>query len=288
MRWRIFTLLLVVAVLLSLAAVPAAAEGRDHDYLALGDSVAFGYNPLVPLSARGDPAVFAGYPEALAGMLDLNLDNASCAGETSSGFISLTGPDNGCRPYRANFPLHGIDYSRSSQSQLDFAVAYLLSHPRTRLITINVGANDLFLLQKACAGSIPCIQNGLPALLATLEANLTTIYSRIRTEAAYDHDFVALIYYALNYNNPGSVALSQALNAVVTRVTLAFGGEVADGFGAFKTASGAAGDPCAAGLLIQLPTSPLTCDIHPSPAGHQVLAQAIADVLGPSLVKKAA
>jgi hypothetical protein len=38
------------------------------------------------------------------------------------------------------------------------------------------------------------------------------------------------------------------------------------------------GDPCAAGLLIKLPDG--TCNIHPSPAGHLLLARAIEDVVG--------
>jgi hypothetical protein len=38
------------------------------------------------------------------------------------------------------------------------------------------------------------------------------------------------------------------------------------------------GSPCAAGLLIKLPDG--TCNIHPSPAGHLLLAQAIEDVAG--------
>jgi len=40
----------------------------------------------------------------------------------------------------------------------------------------------------------------------------------------------------------------------------------------------AGGSPCAAGLLIKLPDG--TCNIHPSPAGHLLLAQAIEEVVG--------
>jgi hypothetical protein len=57
------------------------------------------------------------------------------------------------------------------------------------------------------------------------------------------------------------------------------GGKVADGFAAFEGPSAAfGGSPCAAGLLIKLPDG--TCNIHPSPAGHLLLAQAIEDVAG--------
>jgi hypothetical protein len=61
---------------------------------------------------------------------------------------------------------------------------------------------------------------------------------------------------------------------------LAWGGIVADGFGAFAAASTAfGGDTCAAGLRIVVLSSPLTCDIHPSPAGRDLLAQAIVNAL---------
>jgi hypothetical protein len=37
------------------------------------------------------------------------------------------------------------------------------------------------------------------------------------------------------------------------------------------------GDPCAAGLLIRMPTG--DCNIHPSAYGHVVLAHAIANAI---------
>jgi len=52
------------------------------------------------------------------------------------------------------------------------------------------------------------------------------------------------------------------------------GGIVADGQAAFKAA---AQDPCAEGLLIMLPDG--NCDVHPTPAGAQVLADAIQAVM---------
>ena len=53
---------------------------------------------------------------------------------------------------------------------------------------------------------------------------------------------------------------------------------MADGFTAFGGPSLAhGGTPCAAGLLIKLPDG--TCNIHPSPEGHELLAHAIANVL---------
>jgi lysophospholipase L1-like esterase len=283
--WRFVATSLTCALLVLVSVAPAAANASDRDreddvYLALGDSVAFGFNPLLdPRNANN----FVGYPEALARRLDLDLTNASCPGEASGGFISLTGVDNVCRPYRFGIPgvlpalpLH-VAYSTS---QLDFAVAFLRAHPHTRLVTLNLGANDLFVLQKQCAGVTSCVVNGLPGLLATLSANLTTIYGRLRGEAHYHHALVGLTYYALNYSDQAGVTTIQSINNAVATTTIAAHGRVADGFGAFKAvADSAAGSSCAAGLLIQLSANPLTCDIHPSPRGRDLLANAIATVL---------
>jgi lysophospholipase L1-like esterase len=70
------------------------------------------------------------------------------------------------------------------------------------------------------------------------------------------------------------------LNNVIAGVAAPFGVTVADGFAAFAGPSAAfGGSPCAAGLLIKLPDG--TCNIHPSQAGHKLLAAAIAQAIGP-------
>src|SRR6266568_8706008 len=113
------------------SALPAGAASEGHGYLALGDSVAFGTNPL--LDAH-NAANFVGYPEIVAQTLDIEHVNASCPGEATGGFISPTGLDNVCRPYRTTFPLH-VAYTGT---QLAFAVNFLKNHPRTRLVTIDL------------------------------------------------------------------------------------------------------------------------------------------------------
>src|SRR3989442_4939566 len=90
-RIRIVSLLLIP--LLLLGAFPAAADDdRDdgEDFLALGDSVAFGFSPLV--RDPSEPENFVGYPEALAKLLDADVVNASCPGEASGGVILPPNP----------------------------------------------------------------------------------------------------------------------------------------------------------------------------------------------------
>ncbi len=280
----LLTLFSVVAVSVTLGAHPAQAmtpSHRSQEYLALGDSVAFGFSPLAdPTNANN----FIGYPNTVAAKLKETLTNAACPGETSSHFINLSGSDNGCGTWRLNFPLH-VTYSSPKQTQLAFADTFLQSHPKTLVVSIDIGANDLFVLERACGGSttpteIQCILTGLPAMLATLSANLNTIYGHIRNLDRYHHKLVALTYYSLNYSDPVSTNVISQVNQVVANRTLAWKGIVADGFDVFADASKAyGGDTCAAGLRIVVSSTPLTCDIHPSPAGRDLLAQAIVKAL---------
>jgi lysophospholipase L1-like esterase len=275
MRVRLLAILSAVA-LFTLAAVPASAASEGHDYLALGDSVPFGFNPLVN---PNDASNFTGYPEIVAQRLDIKDVNATCPGEATGGFLSLTGTDNLCRPYRAAFPLH-VEYNTS---QMDFALRYLTGHRDTRLITLTIGANDLFRFQKDCAvdqsfGTCPL---GLAGVFATMQANLTTIFSNIRA-TGYTGLIVAVTYYALKYTgDPVGVFLTLTGQAITTAAGSPFGVRIASGFDAWApVAATAGGDSCQAGLLIRL--SPTKCDVHPTPAGRDLLAAAVINTVAAS------
>jgi hypothetical protein len=118
-------------------------------------------------------------------------------------------------------------------------------------------------------------------MLAKIAQNLTAIYTQIRDVAHYDGLLVALTSYSIRYPNPpgpGVIAIG-LIDKVIAQVTEKFGGKVADGFTAFKAGSaGFGGEACGAGLLIKLPDG--LCDLHPSPAGRLLLAQAIEKVVG--------
>ncbi|HET9109708.1 MAG TPA: GDSL-type esterase/lipase family protein [Ktedonobacterales bacterium] len=263
----VLTLATLLAAGLSIAQPSAAASAHGYhaqnDYLALGDSVPFGYSPLVN---PADTDQFVGYPTTVARVLGLRLTNAACPGATSSYFVSLAGTDWECIPFRTHFPLH-VNYTTS---QLDFAVSFLRSHPHTRLVTLTIGANDLLRLQSLCGGNVTCIQAGLPALLATYSANLDTIYATIRHKAHYHGQIVALTYYSTNYADAVTTGILHTLDETFGQRTRAWGGTVASGFYAFQVATAKYnGDSCAAGLLIRV--SATACDIHPSVKGRILL-----------------
>jgi len=114
---------------------------------------------------------------------------------------------------------------------------------------------------------------GPTGVLASYGVNLATIFSRIRFEAGYTGPIVAVAIYARDYHDATEVGPITALNGVLATVAPVFGVTIADAFTAFAIASGPSGDACAAGLLIALPTG--GCDIHPSAAGQQLIAQTV-------------
>jgi lysophospholipase L1-like esterase len=264
------------------SATPATGSVSNGTYLALGDSVAFGYVPpqAVPAPNYFDPRSFVGYPEDVARALHLRVSNASCPGETTASMFVPGAPSNGCENspdgspgYRTLYPLH-VQYRGT---QMLYALKYLAVHRHTRLVTINIGANDVFLCQETTADGCTSPAE-FQAVLQQIGTNLTIIYTLIRDVAHYHGLLVALTYYSTDYNDPTEVAGTEALDSVIASVTEKFGGKVADGFAAFEGPSAAfGGSPCAAGLLIKLPDR--TCNIHPSPAGHLLLAQAIENVV---------
>jgi lysophospholipase L1-like esterase len=273
-RWhkRIF-----VAVLLPLAAAVALLIGSDatqadpgHPYLALGDSVSFGYITQAGFQYR-NPDNFVGFPTYAGLALGKTVTNAACPGETTAGFISATGSDNGCRPYKANFPLH----TTYPGTQLAFATSFLNSHPNTKLVTIELGANDLFILQNRCAADPTCIATGLPGVLATISTNMDTIFKAIDA-AHFNGRLVVVNYYSLDYSDVAGTAVTSLLNQAVTSHAQADGAIVADAFTLFKQAAAVAGGKtCQAGLLNTTPGNQATCDVHPSQSGAELLGQAV-------------
>jgi lysophospholipase L1-like esterase len=251
---------------------------RGSQYLALGDSVTFGYMEptVVPAPNYGDAAAFPGYPAQLGARLRLSVANASCPGETSSSLINTSAPSNGCE----NNPAHSTNNYRNNPlhvkytgSQLAFALSYLHSHHNVRLVTLMIGANDFFFCQKTtsdgCAS--PAEQN---ATAATVTKNIHTILSAIRKKAHYNGQLVIVNYYSLNYSIPAINAQSQLLNKVQDAAAKPFGVKIADGYGELQAASAHSGDnTCTAGLLTQLSAG--GCGIHPSYAGQALLAQAL-------------
>jgi lysophospholipase L1-like esterase len=268
-RARFFALLLMLAG----TTIAASAQGASGPrYLALGDSVSFGF-----ITQAGFEYVnadnFIGFPTYAGQGAKLNVINAACPGETTGSFLSSGAPDDGCRQFRTAGAQSHVSYT---STQLDFALAFLKSHPQTRLITVGLGADDVLLLRAACQGDRLCIANGLSAVLATVTSNMETILSDLRA-TGFTGTIVIVNYYSIDYSDPTETALTSALNDALTAAAAQAGGVIADVFTAFQTATvPAGGKTCNLGLLTASPANQFTCDIHPSQSGQMLIGKVVA------------
>ena len=275
-----------IAAVLAIALPSAAsAAGRlpvtpGSGYLALGDSVTFGYeeSTVVPTPNYHKASNFYGYPEQLAPQLRWQVANAACPGETSSSLINPRAESNGCENtlgkgvgYRTAFPLH----VRYTGSQLAYAVSYLKRHRNVGLVSLMIGANDYFVCVEVTRDGCTA-RSERTAVLNKLAKNVRTILSAIRGNARYTGQIAIVNYYSLNYASAASSASSALLNTTVDGAARPFGVEIAPSYALMRLAafqSGAQGDTCKAGLLTQLSTG--QCGVHPSYAGQALLAQAL-------------
>lgn len=252
-------------------------------YLALGDSVAFGYNPVDAVSSPFDITKFIGYAEVIQATTNPKTLNASCQGETSGSFIDASKPDNGCHKWRADKKAMHVKYELGDrQSQLAYAVTKILFGDVAK-ISIGIGANDLLLLQNSCGAQFPtdlagfmnCLQTGAPATIQKAATNFALILTAIKA-AGFKGQIVLVTYYAPNYANPNDINLLSiaGLDKALVQVAQQFDIDVAQGFSAFAQNSAPAGyDACTAGLLYRMADG--TCDKHPSMLGQQVLSYVV-------------
>lgn len=173
MRRRTTLAVIVSTAMLSVVApatlrgpLPAAA-GTPHGapyYLALGDSLAAGFQPGQGLTHEGYVHdIRRTFAERLG---DLRLHNVACVGETSRSLI--TGEHSACR-YAAG-------------SQLNAALAFIDRHPGdVAFVTVDVGPNDLFghclsrrgVFDRACVmGLMPRVERRLSRIFRALDAAL--------------------------------------------------------------------------------------------------------------------
>lgn len=252
-----------------------AAPAPQSTYLALGDSLAFGYsqarfNALYP---NENPAAFdTGYVDDFGKVLslfnhNLRIVNDGCPGETTESFI-----DGPCA-YQLEFPLHHPYSGGPSSSQLSDALAYLGAHPGTvDPITIDIGANDaLGLIEGACKLEPACIQAGAPALFAHIAGNLALILGELRAAAPDAQIIVLGLYNPFGSTIAGADQLTAALNETLASVAAGVGARFADPLPIFNPA-GALEAPTIC-LLTNMCT-PLV-DIHPTDLGYAVLAGVI-------------
>lgn len=264
----------------------AADSVSQKTYLAVGDSVAFGWDPtLAKVDGKVVASNYKGYADLIGERLDLHVDNSSCPGEASGSFLDKTAEDNGCRANRAAYKLH-TDWGTAS-TQMEFVVSYLkdaiAKGTPPELITMSMGGNDGLLLQHDCASwgfaASGCDLVKLPFAVHNYHEHIDAILQAVN-DTGWRGTFVLVTTHAPDYSdkiaNFGLTHFNEELTKAVndTAKTVAMKVVIADAFTAFKEkADAVGGKTCDTGLLVKLPTG--GCDIHPSPAGHQLIADQI-------------
>jgi lysophospholipase L1-like esterase len=255
------------------ASASSAPVPVPSTYLALGDSVPFGFQANLPSAIYTTPRLFVGYPELVGPTIGVRTLDAACPGETSTSFLAGV-RSNGCadpvdrgQAYRKLFPLH-VPYRGT---QLDYALSTLKNNHGIRLVTLMLGTNDVLRCQQTTADR--CARE-LPDVLANLTTNLDWILGQLR--AVYSGKLVLVTYYALNYtrDDPALLATEELNRAITLAAFHVPDVVVADGYGAFRQrALAAGGSSTAAGLV-------LPDDVHPTLLGQFLLARAVERTVG--------
>jgi lysophospholipase L1-like esterase len=248
------------------ATQPAIFNPPKKSYLALGDSLAFGFQfgifnqhfPDVP------PELFErGYVDDLSHMLhpirpDMQTVNYGCPGETSNSFIQ-----GGCFYTAQGFALH----DSYSGSQLDAAITFLRAHRgQVSPITLNLGANDLNALQALCGSDVACYELQGPIVVEQIRKNLDAILGALRA-AAPNSEILTFTQYSVGFLvDPRFLLLTNAFNDVVVTTAAAYRVRVADVFAAFN-------GPPQPETICNLTLVCTAGDSHPSDAGYQVIAE---------------
>ena len=266
---------------------PAHRGGPDGDYdyyLALGDSLAWGYQPN-PTTGAGVKSGH-GYADDLAAYLRHEGDrgmkyvNLSCPGENTGTMLDGSCPD-----------LAGS--GQKYQVQVDAAAAFLKAHPHSRiLVTLDIGANNVDDCLSNGTLDATCVAEGV----ANAGVQLPQILLKLKEAAGSKVSFVGMNYYdpflaewltgsAGQTLAEQSAALSVAFNGVLSAAYGAFGIPVADVAGAFKTTDFTDTVPFA-GTTVPVNVAaictwtwmcapaPVGPNIHANNAGYEVLAKA--------------
>ena len=269
-------LLAVLVAISAVALTPMASAGSGpifnppkKYYLALGDSVAYGFQSW-KLAAGLPPSGFdTGYVDVFSDRLrtirpDVAVVNYSCPGETTTSFVA--GP---CLYTQLGQHLH----DHFEGSQLDAAVAFLEAHRgQVSPITLTLWGGDVREFIASCDGDLGCILANAPGEISRIASRLEVILAELRAAAADAEIIVTGAWNTALGALPETDPLFIALNDALERATAANAGRFAAVFPVFNPQGDVAAETAAICTLTLLCTQ---ADSHPSDAGYQALANVV-------------
>ncbi|HUY05841.1 MAG TPA: SGNH/GDSL hydrolase family protein [Acidimicrobiales bacterium] len=302
--WSVVTVFLLCTLVVLSPAHRASASTSPKVLLALGDSLAAGYEPtfgtslppINPSSGYRDHGYPGSYAADLASTRGLRLVDLGCPGETTASMLGIPAQRQCARLYATEF---------AAQSQLVAAETFLSRHAgQVALVTIDIGVNNLLHCVSASQVNPTCLQmndvstqRNLAGILRSLLASLRRADPRARVIAMNYYD----PFLGLMYSPGGTQGVKLALGSLVA--TNVFNRELANTYRTFAVAvaNTASAFHMNAPLPLAhyggktLPTDVVsTCkltwmcpvrsqrsrDIHPNLTGYRAIASAFEQKLG--------
>jgi lysophospholipase L1-like esterase len=253
----------VVALAKAVSSRSSSFVGPKTYYLALGDSLAFGYQPNLDWNH--------GYVDDFFSDLQshgtTSVANMSCPGETSSTFISGGCPGQVVHKYLYLGP------------QLAAAISFLRSHAgMVSPVTLDIGVNDV--VQDVTTSTCTVNVGQFNGDLRTLDVNLTStilpqLKAALTVKGRVTGDLLMMNYYDAYQNVcPGTLSYLRKINQHLAADVEGFGVMV-DVFGAFGGAKVPNKNICAYTWMCSIFT-----DVHPMRAGYNVITGAFEKAYG--------
>jgi lysophospholipase L1-like esterase len=277
------TLLLVptVAVLVALSGQAASGTSQRPLYqppqsyfLALGDSIAYGFQPTKKPGARAS-TFDNGYVDVFAARLrklspKIEVVNYGCPGESTVTFVR-----GGCPGLADGFKLH--DAFRGPQ--LKAAESFLRAHPgQVSPVTLTLWGNDwLPLLLDKCKGNVGCVRQLGPRTIASFGSRLTSILQRLRA-AAPTTEIIVTGAWNVDPNQLQQLRpIYRSLDASIARAASASRARVAKALPVFNAPGSVRAEKA---RLCALTFICSKGDPHPTDAGYRALADAFMTASG--------
>jgi lysophospholipase L1-like esterase len=271
-------------------------------YLALGDSLAYGYHQAQFQSEypNVNPASFNdGYVDDFSLALravnkSVQTINDGCPGETSDTLINGSGLPGYCAggPTGTPFPYAFLHHPYGASTQLRDALAVIAAHPNVNPITLDIGANDVLQFLRATCGfpaAFTCTPAQVGAEFTHIAANVATILGTLRAAAPHAQIVLAGLYnpYPAVLPAPGGDYLLGQLNSAFAAVAAHIPGTSFANPEPYFNPAGTAGKaetgdvPVICELTAMCPGgtySPASpqADIHPTKLGYAVYAGVVA------------
>jgi len=206
----------------------SSAPQSQNEYLALGDSLGYGFGASVP-ATKGYVPLFRDFLESEGGLdTDLFLNNLSIPGATSSSLITQQLP--------------------TAVAELEDRNGDKKGNNDVEVVTVDIGGNDVLALLGVCAGGVtPACAAAISSTFATFSVNFDFTLDELRTAAGPDTTMIVMTYYnSLEAAGcpPALVPLGDVilegepllgfpvgLNDLIRAIAAAHGAAVADTFG---------------------------------------------------------